>query len=37
MKEEHQYQLNYEYAKKYVAPAVQHAKNLSNYVDQYVR
>ncbi|XP_029679159.1 laminin subunit alpha-1-like [Formica exsecta] len=36
MKEEHQYQLNYEYAKKYVAPAVQHAKNLSNYVDQYV-
>ncbi|XP_072763928.1 laminin subunit alpha-1 isoform X2 [Anoplolepis gracilipes] len=36
MKEAHQYQLNYEYAKKYVAPAVQHAKNLFNYVDQYV-
>ncbi|RLU21684.1 hypothetical protein DMN91_006060 [Ooceraea biroi] len=36
MKEELLYRLNYEYDKKYVVPAVQHAKNLSSYVDQYV-
>ncbi|KZC04266.1 Laminin subunit alpha-1 [Dufourea novaeangliae] len=36
MKEELLYRLNYEYNDKYVVPAVQHAKNLSNYVDQYV-
>ena len=37
MKEELLYRLNYEYDEKYVVPAVQHAKNLSSYVDQYVR
>ncbi|XP_077268130.1 wing blister isoform X1 [Temnothorax americanus] len=36
MKEELLYRLNYEYPEKYVVPAVQHAKNLSSYVDQYV-
>ncbi|XP_076178093.1 laminin subunit alpha-1-like [Ptiloglossa arizonensis] len=36
MKEELLYRLNYEYKDKYVVPAVQHAKNLSNFVDQYV-
>nr|XP_034195684.1 laminin subunit alpha-1 isoform X1 [Osmia lignaria] len=36
MKEELLYRLNYEYKDKYVVPAVEHAKNLSNYVDQYV-
>lgn len=36
MKEELLYRLNYEYDEKYVVPAVQHAKNLSSYVDQYV-
>ncbi|XP_039307072.1 laminin subunit alpha-1 isoform X3 [Solenopsis invicta] len=36
MKEELLYRLNYEYDEKYVVPAVRHAKNLSNYVDQYV-
>jgi hypothetical protein len=37
MKEELLYRLNYEYHEKYVIPAVQHAKNLSSYVDQYIR
>ncbi|XP_036145001.1 laminin subunit alpha-1 isoform X3 [Monomorium pharaonis] len=36
MKEELLYRLNYEYDEKYVVPAVQHAKNLSSYADQYV-
>ncbi|KAL6255156.1 hypothetical protein P5V15_013489 [Pogonomyrmex californicus] len=36
MKEELLYRLNYEYGEKYVVPAMQHAKNLSSYVDQYV-
>ncbi|KAG7199623.1 hypothetical protein KM043_014226 [Ampulex compressa] len=35
-KEEILYRLNYDYNNKYVVPAVEHAKNLSNYVDQYV-
>lgn len=37
MKEELLYRLNYEYDEKYVVPAVRHAKNLSSYVDHYVR
>lgn len=37
MREEILYRLNYEYEQKYVIPAVKHAKNLSNYADQYVR
>nr|XP_012147088.1 PREDICTED: laminin subunit alpha-2 isoform X4 [Megachile rotundata]XP_012147089.1 PREDICTED: laminin subunit alpha-2 isoform X4 [Megachile rotundata] len=36
MKEGLLYRLNHEYEDKYVVPAVEHAKNLSNYVDQYV-
>ncbi|KAL0132326.1 hypothetical protein PUN28_000249 [Cardiocondyla obscurior] len=36
MKEELLYRLNYEYDEKYVVPAVQHAKNVSSYADQYV-
>ncbi|XP_035736479.1 laminin subunit alpha-1-like [Vespa mandarinia] len=35
-KEEILYRLNYEYNDKYVVPAIEHAKNLSNYVDDYV-
>lgn len=35
-KEEILYRLNYEYKNKYVLPAIAHAQNLSNYVDQYV-
>ncbi|XP_014473559.1 PREDICTED: laminin subunit alpha-1 isoform X3 [Dinoponera quadriceps] len=36
MREEILYRLNYEYNQQYVIPAVTHAKNLSNYADQYV-
>ncbi|XP_074102845.1 wing blister [Cotesia typhae] len=36
IKEEILYRLNYEYQEKYVAKAAEHARNLSNYVDQYV-
>lgn len=35
-KEEILYRLNYEYRNKYVDPAIAHAQNLSDYVDQYV-
>lgn len=37
MKEELLYRLNYEYNDTYVIPAIAHVKNLSSYVDQYVR
>lgn len=30
------HRLNYEYKNKYVNPAIAHAQNLSDYVDQYV-
>ncbi|XP_015607311.1 laminin subunit alpha-1 [Cephus cinctus] len=36
MKEEILYRLNYEYQEKYVLPAVEHAKNLSEFADRYV-
>lgn len=36
VKEEILYRLNYEYEDKYVIRAVEHAQNLSDYVDQYV-
>ncbi|XP_017882648.2 laminin subunit alpha-1 [Ceratina calcarata] len=36
MKEELLYRLNYDYNNTYVKPAIEHVKNLSNYVDQYV-
>nr|XP_031843946.1 laminin subunit alpha-1 isoform X2 [Nomia melanderi] len=36
MKEELLYRLNYEYNEKYVVPAMQHSKNITDYVDQYV-
>ncbi|XP_076668102.1 wing blister isoform X2 [Andrena cerasifolii] len=36
MKEELLYRLNYEYNDTYVVPAIGHARNLTNYVDQYV-
>lgn len=35
-KEKLLYRLNYEYEDKYVIRAVEHAQNLSDYVDQYV-
>lgn len=35
-KEEILYRLNYEYKHKYVFPAISHAQNLSDYVNQYV-
>lgn len=35
-KENSYYNLNYEYKDKYVIPAVEHAANLTDYVDQYV-
>ncbi|KAK0081679.1 hypothetical protein PV325_011758 [Microctonus aethiopoides] len=36
IKEEILYRLNYEYEDKYVVKAVEHAQNVSDYVDQYV-
>ena len=36
-KEELLYRLNLEYENKYVIPAVEHARNLSDYVDRYIR
>ncbi|XP_043271259.1 laminin subunit alpha-1 [Venturia canescens] len=36
VKEEILYRLNYEYEDKYVIRAVEHAQNLSDYVDRYV-
>ncbi|XP_078049383.1 wing blister isoform X2 [Augochlora pura] len=36
MKEELLYSLNYEYNGTYVMPAIVHARNISNYVDDYV-
>ncbi|XP_076279706.1 wing blister isoform X1 [Lasioglossum baleicum] len=36
MKEELLYRLNYEYNGTYVVPGVQHAKNISKYVDEYI-
>ncbi|XP_076245323.1 wing blister [Calliopsis andreniformis] len=36
MKEELLYRLNHEYNDTYVIPAIEHAKNLTNYVDQYI-
>ena len=35
-KEEILYRLNYEYKNKYVAEAIAHSQNLSDYVDQYI-